>query len=372
MSKQIIGRKDENFNKLDTKENYSLFENQMKIREENNNCKKGEKHINNILDFHIKDTGNDESYIVKLKKDLNPANYKQNILESRNSNINFRNSDLDNNYLCYSILNEIYKNKYINNDYRNQYINFINRIIILKKELNNIIEIESQFNKLKEIGLKSLSNTKNKNNYLLNSSINLFYNDSIKQYNKNNNLYNYNFLANNFNQNELQIPKDTKKEKNEVTSNSKNKNKNSIKETNSNVNQIKSLINIQLILKGIEKRTVVRLHPIPQYYSSFDVSKLIDQYLHIENGKNQRIYRALYVPLSKTIGKNIGFCFIMMVKPKYVIDFYTTFNGIIFNKKKSRKPCSVIWADVQGDDFLKISDDPLRSPIIFKDLIDNK
>ena len=62
----------------------------------------------------------------------------------------------------------------------------------------------------------------------------------------------------------------------------------------------------------------------------------------------------------------------MMGAPQYVIDFYTTFNGITFNKKKSRKPCTVIWADVQGDDFLKISDDPLRSPIIFKDLICNK
>ena len=93
--------------------------------------------------------------------------------------------------------------------------------------------------------------------------------------------------------------------------------------------------------------------------------------MHIESGKNQRIYKALYVPLSKILGKNIGFCFIMMVKPKYVINFYTTFNGINFNKKKARKPCSVIWADMQGDDFLKISEDPLRSPIIFKDLIIN-
>jgi hypothetical protein len=272
-------------------------------------------------------------------------------------------------------MNEINRNNYnyyyLNNNYRNKYISIVNRNIILEEELNNIIEIESQFNKLKEIGLKTLSNTKNKNNYLLNSSRNLFYNDSIKQYNKNNNLYNYNLLANNFNQNEQQISIDSKKERIELISNSKNKNENAVKETNANTKRIKSLINIQLILKGIEKRTVVRLHPIPQYYSSFDVSKLIDQYLHIENGKNQRIYRALYTPLSKTIGKNIGFCFIMMVKPIYVIDFYTTFNGIIFNKKKSRKPCTVIWADVQGDDFLRISDDPLRSPIIFKDLIDN-
>ena len=365
MTEQFFGRKEGIFNKIDSIEKKSLYEILIKKREENNKYKNGEKYINSILDFHIKNPGNDNDDIIKLKKELNPVNFKQNILESLNSNINIRNSNLDNNFLCYAIENEINRNNYINN-----YLNDYNRNIILKKELNNIIEIESQFNKLKEIGLKTLSNIKNKNNYILNSSKNLFYNDTIKQYNENNNLYNYSLFPKNFNQNEEQIPKHTKKEIAGFISNPKNKN--DVKETNANAKQIKSLINIQLIFKGIEKRTVVRLHPIPQYYSSFDVSKLIDQYLHIESGKNQRIYRALYTPLSKIIGKNIGFCFIMMVKPIYVIDFYTTFNGIIFNKKKSRKPCRVIWADVQGDDFLKISDDSLRSPIIFKDLIDNK
>ena len=62
----------------------------------------------------------------------------------------------------------------------------------------------------------------------------------------------------------------------------------------------------------------------------------------------------------------------MMAKPKYVYDFYRTFNGRIFNKKKCKKPCCVIWANIQGEDFLKINeDDPIRRPIIFKDLKDD-
>ena len=60
-----------------------------------------------------------------------------------------------------------------------------------------------------------------------------------------------------------------------------------------------------------------------------------------------------------------------MVEPKYVITFYNTFNGICFNKKKCKKPCSVVFADIQGENFLKISEDPIRSPIIFKDVIKN-
>ena len=67
--------------------------------------------------------------------------------------------------------------------------------------------------------------------------------------------------------------------------------------------------------------------------------------------------------------KNLGYCFVMMAKPKYVIDFYKVFNGRIFGKKKCKKPCNVIWADVQGEDFLKeCEDNPIRKPIIFKDI----
>ena len=131
----------------------------------------------------------------------------------------------------------------------------------------------------------------------------------------------------------------------------------------------KNIINITDIESKKETRTVVRISPIPQHYSVFDISKLFDKYLNIESKKNQRIYKAIYTPLSKSIGKNLGFCFVMLVKPKYVIQFYNTFNGFKFNKKKCKKECSVIWADLQGDDFLNISDDPLKSPIIFKDTI---
>lgn len=370
MSVKFIKRKEDVFNNLDQKRKNFVNEIHNKIREENNIEKNGQELLNNNSDFHINDSGNDNGDITKLKKELSPPNFNQNALGIINNNNNIGIFDLNNClYNSYmKALKPFNNNSYINN-FRPIIQNINSRNAILIAQLNNIKQLESLFNQLVEIGLKALSNTNNKNNFLLHYSRKNFL-DSIYHYNKNNNLNNYNYLPNNYNENKQQIQKEKKKEKNETLKYPKNEN--AVKEKNSNTKQIKSLINIELILKGEEKRTVVRLHPIPQYYSSFDVSKLIDQYLHIENGKNQRIYKALYVPLSKTIGKNIGFCFIMMVEPKYVIDFYTTFNGITFHKKKSRKPCSVIWADVQGDDFLKISDDPLRSPIIFKDLIDNK
>lgn len=361
MSVQYIQREEDVFNKLGQKDKDLENEIHMKIREENKKEKNAKKHISNMLDIHINPTRNDNIDIIKLKKGLNPDISNKNSLETINGNINIKNnSDFVNSALFNNLWLNINNKNYLHSYYQSPY--FLN---ISQNQLKKIVELESLFKILKECALKAISNPNNKNHYLLNFSRTNF-NNSINQYNKNNNLYNNNY----FKKIEQQISKERKTEKAEILNNAKNERSN--KDTNANGKNIKNIINIELILKGIENRTVVRLHPIPQYYSSFDVSKLIDKYLQIENGKNQRIYKALYVPLSKTIGKNIGFCFIMMVNPKYVIQFYKTFNGVIFNKKKSRKPCTVIWADVQGDDFLKISDDPLRSPIIFKDLIDSK
>lgn len=120
-------------------------------------------------------------------------------------------------------------------------------------------------------------------------------------------------------------------------------------------------INFDLIYAGKEKRTCVRLFPIPRKYSPFDMIKVIDKYLKTEPGK--RIYNSLYVPLAKVIGKNIGFCFVNLVSPEYVISFYNTFNGIYFNNVK--KACTVAYSDQQNMDFNE--ENPLRRPIFFKD-----
>jgi len=306
----------------------SIYENHWKMMEDINMGRNKTKSINknNILALQEDEKENENNKIIQLKKELTPIK----------SQINIITLEKINKYL-YNSLNK----NMINNNNFNYQIPYKSLPYI---QINDIMKKESQYNKLLAPVLKSLLNDYNENSYLLNFlfpnyySKNTIFNKSI------------NYI----------IPEQDKLNERQLQK-IKNNNKNNI-----------NLIDINSILQGIENRTVVRLHPIPQNYSSFDVSKLIDKYLNIESGKNQRIYKALYVPLSKILGKNIGFCFIMMVEPKYVIKFYSTFNGVNFNKKKSRKPCSVIWADVQGDDFLKISDDPLRSPIIFKDLITKK
>ena len=124
-----------------------------------------------------------------------------------------------------------------------------------------------------------------------------------------------------------------------------------------------NIIKIELIESGEEKRTCVRLFPIPHKYSPYDMIRLIDKYLKTIPGK--RIYRSIYVPLIKVIGKNIGYCFVDLVSPKYVIEFYNVFNGLLL--KKCKKPCTVIFSDKQNSN--NINENPLREPIFFKDTI---
>ena len=127
-----------------------------------------------------------------------------------------------------------------------------------------------------------------------------------------------------------------------------------------------NLINISLIMLGKEKRTFVRLHPIPKNLSVYDMVKIIDKYLKTKPG--QRIYNAVYLPLTKIIGKNMGYFFVNLVNPKYVVKFYNIFNGFYFRFKKSSKPSYVIFSDIQEIN-LSNGDDPRRKPLIFNDTI---
>ena len=97
------------------------------------------------------------------------------------------------------------------------------------------------------------------------------------------------------------------------------------------------------------------------------VDCLIDRYLKTKKG--QRIYNSLYVPLAKVIGSNKGYCFINLVSPKYVVEFFKIFNGLVFNIKNCKKPCTVVFSDNQNVDCS--NEDALKRPIIFTDVINN-
>jgi len=126
-----------------------------------------------------------------------------------------------------------------------------------------------------------------------------------------------------------------------------------------------NIIKISSLITGEEKRTFVKLYPIPKTLSVFDMVKIFDKYLKTQPGK--RIYNAIYLPLSKKVRKNIGYCFINLISPKYVVEFYSKFNGFYLRFKNFKKYCNVVFSDNQNIDIS--NDDPSRNPIIFKDTI---
>jgi len=369
----------------------------------------------------------DEIKKESSKKNKN-INNRNNINNNINEKINVENLRRNlNPNICPGISNSLFSNRlnintnpFMGNNKLMGMQNNVNNVYNINSNVYNnkiaqINELKMKFQKFKDLGLYAMMNPQNINHYLLNLYINninslnqcLPYNNInynfnnfrnqnplLQNYMNNQNFMNLNRMnncngintlnnLNNLNnqkytitiKNKTNDPTIEKVSKIQVTTycvkdNSKIKPENT--DTVKKEKNIKNIINLDNIKSGKETRTVVRLNPIPPNYSSFDVCKLLDKYLQIESGKNQRIYKALYTPLCKIIGKNLGYCFVMMVKPKYVLDFYKTFNGKSFGKKKCKKPCKVIWADIQGEDFLKASeDDPIRKPIIFKDIRDD-
>ena len=397
-----INYSEDNLNKINTsKDNTNRDEEIQKEKEKKN---RGTEEVKEETKIKIFDIKNEELSSKKKHINNNKVFYKQN--NFNNNPFNRINNDLyfnNNNNIYFNQINQMNIPFGLNHNLNNIY-NFSNNInLYINQKLAFFKQQINKYEILKKLGFYALSNSNNLNHYLFNfhtNNLNILYNQNninpiIPFNNKINykvNNINFNALQNPLNScipNHLNNPKNPEKytiilksktdnpnvekiSKIKITTSYKKDNSILNKENNTQSKKEKNLINIDDILSGKENRTVVRLNPIPSNYSSFDVSKLLDKYLKIEHGKNQRIYKALYVPLCKIIGKNLGYCFIMITKPKYVVDFYNLFNGRSFGLKNCKKPCNVIWADIQGDEFLKLNEeDPLRKPIIFTDLRDD-
>lgn len=274
----------------------------------------------------------------------------------------------------------------------------VNNPLQFNININNCFAIDRQqmlFNMLNERALNSMANPNNKNHYLLNylihqnqllpynyninnniinnfsNNVNPLYNNNCFQYPIINSLSNANFINNNINNpekytitfksktNDPTIEKISK-----ITVTTSYIDNSTAKQNNKET--VKKLINIQDILSGKEKRTVVRLNPIPKKFLILDIMRLLDS--HLKPERNKKIYKALYVPYTKGKEKNLGYCFIMMASPRHVVEIYNAFNGKVFGKKKNQNPSKVIWADKQGDEFLNLNEDDVsRKPIIFHD-----
>lgn len=254
-------------------------------------------------------------------------------------------------------------------------MSYLNNLTDIDEEINNTFQKSTNNNNLLTINDPYLNIN---NNYLSNT----FNNFNLIQYQQQLNalIYNYQWLLLNnkikeykFNlfmnalmNNQLNINNNLFCKNRKIKKNNGEKNVN-IHRNTKKPPKPENEIKIEEILSGAEKRTLVKLGPIPNKYSPFDMIVLLDKHLKTEKGK--RIYNSLYVPLAKVIGKNKGYCFINLVSPKYVIKFYNIFNGLNFNLKNCKKKCSVVFSDKQNPDCSNV--DALKRPITFTDTVKN-
>ncbi|KAF3791548.1 MEI2-like 2 protein [Nymphaea thermarum] len=112
-----------------------------------------------------------------------------------------------------------------------------------------------------------------------------------------------------------------------------------------NVNQLDNKKQYQLDLEKIESgedtRTTLMIKNIPNKYTSKMLLAAID-----ENHKGT--YDFLYLPIDFKNKCNVGYAFINMVSPSYIIPFYEAFNGKKWEKFNSEKVASLAYARIQG------------------------
>ena len=299
-----------------------------------------------------------------------------------NNNSSFENSEIDssltfseqNNDISYSYNNMSCIESFLDSDDNEDNNNF-EQFLDNQKLTQNNPNIQNNNNLNNELNNINLNN--GLNNINLNNGFNNINYNQIQQFQQLYSLYYYNqclnkqiqefkliqILMNILNNNKRQNIQNVKYHK------QMKKKKNNEKKENVNTKKPKpeNEIKIPLIFSGEEKRTFVKLSPIPHKYSPFDIVMLIDRYLKTKKG--QRIYNSIYVPLTKGIGKNKGYCFINLVSPKYVVKFYNVFNGLLFKTKNIKKCCTVVFSDNQNVDCS--NEDAFKRPIIFKDTINN-
>jgi hypothetical protein len=74
--------------------------------------------------------------------------------------------------------------------------------------------------------------------------------------------------------------------------------------------------------------------------------------LNLLNEKFYGKYDFFYLPMDLKTKYNVGFAFINMLHPLYILDFYLEFNAMKWNEKvaecNSQKYCEIMYANMQG------------------------
>lgn len=125
-------------------------------------------------------------------------------------------------------------------------------------------------------------------------------------------------------------------------------------------------LDLEKIINGEDTRTTLMIKNIPNKYTSKMLMTAID-----ENFRGA--YDFLYLPIDFKNKCNVGYAFINMVSPSYVIPFFKVFNGKKWEKFNSEKVALLAYARIQGKAALDahfqnsslMNEDKRFRPIVF-------
>ena len=195
---------------------------------------------------------------------------------------------------------------------------------------------------------------KNSDFIQINNQMNLMNNNFFIQFNNNNYFHSsFNHLNNNSNK-YFSVNINNQKANDEIILNNM---KNKLKKNHKNLNPLlkrkissqnlqdeekeHNIIDIDLIIKGIDKRTTLMIKNIPNKYT---INIFLDE-INIEF-KNK--YDLFYLPIDYGNKCNLGFAFINFVDSFHIINFYDLYRGKKWKKFNSEKTCELLYAKIQG------------------------
>lgn len=340
---QII-QQNRNFNGVNDKN----FLNKNKINESLNNLNKADVKTN---ENEINDSKNNNAKI-KLNEinEISNKDWKADTFELTPT-INSKKNDKN----VYTLLNSYYKD--VNLDFNNDNAkikrngkNFLHKNIFQEpsnfKNFQNNLNIPNNYNPY-----YYKSQYINNNNYLdadnYQTSSHSFPANAFIINNHYNNFYLNNYVFNTYNFNKIKSKH-----------NKRNKD---------NIDPSFFMINLDNIIKGIDKRTTIMIRHIPNKYSYQD---LLEEINIVCKDK----YDCFYLPLDSENNCNLGYAFINFINPLHIIFFYNTFKSRKWIRFNSYKECDLSFAKYQGkyeltsniEKNMGKSGDKRRLPIIFE------
>ncbi|XP_022679982.1 protein MEI2-like 5 isoform X2 [Setaria italica] len=104
-------------------------------------------------------------------------------------------------------------------------------------------------------------------------------------------------------------------------------------------------LDLEKIVTGKDTRTTLMIKNIPNKYTSKMLLDVIDE-------THEGAYDFFYLPIDFKNKCNVGYAFINMTAPAYIVSFYKAFTGRKWEKFNSEKVVSLAYARIQGKSAL--------------------